>query len=138
VNRRTYIRVLLCLLPLVVARAFIPSGFMLGQASDGFGLMVCSGTMPAAPHHQHSEHGDHSGHASHNHYEADSGHHSHGESDSSACPFAIGACAASIDIPHLASLSTPSVDEQSSLDTIPASGIATPRSHPIRGPPRST
>jgi hypothetical protein len=156
VNRRTYIRVLLWLLPLVVARAFIPSGFMLGAGADGFGLIFCSGTMPVAPQSQHQHpghvvnehagHVDHSEHAGHNHYEADNaapvdssadhaGHHSHGE-DSTACPYAIGACAASIDVPHLASISTPPVDEQVQLEAVPTRGIEAPRSHPIRGPPQ--
>jgi hypothetical protein len=160
VNRRTYIRVLLWLLPLLFARAFIPTGFMLGEGPDGFGLVFCSGTMPMSPAsnssgpHQPHQHPDHSTHAGHNHYEADakagsgadsgpvvaqSGHsHSHGDSDSAACPFAIGACAAFIDIPYLASLPALAIDEQVQPGVLPTSGVATPRAHPIRGPPQSS
>lgn len=148
---------LLWLLPLLFARAFIPTGFMLGEGPDGFGLVFCSGTMPMAPAsnsggpHQHS---DHSAHAGHNHYEADAkagsgsdsapvvahsgDSHPHGNSDSAACPFAIGACAAFIDVPYLASLPALAIDEQVRPDVIPTSGVATPRAHPIRGPPQSS
>ena len=148
---------LLWLLPLLFARAFIPTGFMLGEGPDGFGLVVCSGTMPMPPASQHHQHPDHSAHAGHNHYEADnkadsgsdtgtdsgptdhsSHRHSHGDSDSAACPFAIGACAAFIDVPYLASLPVSSVDEQARVDVVPTSGIATPRANPIRGPPQSS
>jgi hypothetical protein len=148
--------VLLWLLPLLFARAFIPTGFMLGEGPDGFGLVFCSGTMPMSPASNSSgphQHLDHSAHAGHNHYEADAkagsgtdgtvvahaGHgHSHGDSDSAACPFAIGACAAFIDVPYLASLPALAIDEQVQPDVILTSGVATPRAHPIRGPPQSS
>jgi len=138
---------------------------MLGEGSDGFGLVFCSGTMsmPAgsmAPGsmsnepQQHHQHPDHSAHAGHNHYEADNkadsatdsgtaaAHagrsHSRGDSDNAACPFAIGACAAFIDVPYLASLPALAIDEHAQLDVLPAGGVATPRAHPIRGPPQSS
>jgi len=146
VNRRTYTLVLMWLLPLLLARALIPSGFMLGAGTDGFGLIFCSGTMSmpmseAGARHQHPaghvDHSMHMAHAAHASSMDDAGHDgTHGENESAACPFAIGACAASIDIPHLAAVMAAPAGELVRLVILAGSSIVSLRAHPIRGPPQ--
>ena len=151
-NRRTYTLVLMWLLPLLLARALIPSGFMLGAGAEGFGLIFCSGTMSMSMsmdgggrHVQSAGHVDHSMHMAHaasaasmDHAEhpghADRGN-PHSANESAACPFAIGACVASIDIPHLAVGMAAPVDEAFRPVTLVGSGSFALRAHPIRGPP---
>jgi len=146
VNRRTYTLVLMWLLPLLLARALIPSGFMLGAGADGFGLIFCSGTMSMqmGSRHEHPalhvDHSAHLGQAAHAVHAASTGHaapdSSHSENESASCPFAIGACAASIDIPHLAAVAAVPVDEAVRLAILFGSSIDSLRAHPIRGPPQ--
>lgn len=134
IHKRVYKLALLWLLPLLLARAFIPAGFMLGAGADGFGLILCSGTMampmsmpmpmPAGHHHADSGH------------QADSEQGTHADDASTACPYAIGACAASIDVPYLAPVLVAAVRAAIQFLVVTGGGVATLRAHPIRGPPR--
>jgi hypothetical protein len=106
------------LLPLLVARAFLPVGFMLATQADGLQLAFCPDQVVAVAH---VGHGD--GHQQHN-----------GHLDP-PCPFAVAAVAANIDVPHLDTAAVLTAEQ-----LIPERSIAVPLAGPqrtdrIRGPP---
>lgn len=110
------------LLPLLVARAFLPVGFMLAASqADGLQLTFCPDQVAAVAHVGHDD--GHAGHQQHN-----------GHLDP-PCPFAVAAVAANIDIPHLDTAAVlaaaPFVPERSV--TVPLAGPQ--RIDRIRGPP---
>lgn len=146
-NRRFFKSLTLWIVPLLLARAMIPAGFMLSAGADGLDLMFCPGSMQmsAAPS-QHA--GDHGEHASHQ----DAGQHSgHGDShsasrhaddasggsahDNAPCPFALAASAASVDVPYLASVALVPSDEIVVFISAPAASAGPLRIDRIRGPP---
>ena len=86
-NRRAAHRWLTWLLPLLVLRAFVPAGFMLGSDLQP---MLCSGIAVTATQHEHH----HAGHGSHEHNGAQ-------VHENSICPFAA-AGSASVPMPAYA------------------------------------
>jgi len=121
-NRRLFKKWARWLLPLLVARAFLPVGFMLATTqADGLQLAFCPDQAPIVQ----TLH-DHAGSGSH--------HHSGSHLDP-PCPFAVAAVAAVIDIPHLAPVAA-----QATEQFLPARVAAVPLAGPqridrIRGPP---
>ena len=93
-NRRLFRKWARWLLPLLVARAFLPVGFMLATTqADGLQLAFCPDQAPivqgsiTAPRRTHDHDGsEHSGCRTRS---------------ITPCPFAVAAVAAVIDIPHL-------------------------------------
>lgn len=124
-NRRLFRKWARWLLPLLVARAFLPVGFMLSSTqADGLQLAFCPDQAPIVQSLQHA-----GGHADH------SGAHHSGTHLDPPCPFAVAAVAAVIDIPHLAPVA-PQAAEQILPERVVAVPLAGPqRIDRIRGPP---
>jgi len=128
-NRRLFKKWARWLLPLLVARAFLPVGFMLATSqADGLQLAFCPDQAPIVQglHDHASMAGGHADHAG--------AHHSGSHLDP-PCPFAVAAVAAVIDIPHLAPVAA-----QATEQLLPARVAAVPLAGPqridrIRGPP---
>jgi hypothetical protein len=123
-NRRLYRKWARWLLPLLVARAFLPVGFMLATTqADGLQLAFCpdqgaviQGHGPGAHDHEGSQHTG-AAHAV------------------TQCPFAVAAVAAVIDVPHLDPVAV-----QAAEQVLPERTVAVPLAGPqradrIRGPP---
>jgi hypothetical protein len=117
------------LLPLLVARALVPAGFMLSVDAGGLALTFCpSVAAPPAEHHAQAHH-EHGSDATHDHEQ-----HHRGHDTGSLCPFALVAGACSTDIPHVAvNVERPSFApvpfESAALSGVPL------RAERIRGPP---
>jgi hypothetical protein len=128
-NRRLYRKWARWLLPLLVARAFLPVGFMLATTqADGLQLAFCPDQAPIAQG-MHDAHASTGGHGDH------SGAHHSGTHLDPPCPFAVAAVAAVIDIPHLAPVAA-----QAAEQFLPERVVAIPLAGPqridrIRGPP---
>ncbi|HEY7642834.1 MAG TPA: hypothetical protein VH814_24075 [Steroidobacteraceae bacterium] len=128
-NRRLLRKWARWLLPLLVARAFLPVGFMLAASQvDGLQLAFCPDQAPIV---QGVDHGAlaHAGHAS--------GHqgHQHNSHLDPPCPFAVAAVAAVIDVPHLDNVAIAAAEQ-----FVPERALAIPLASPrradrIRGPP---
>jgi hypothetical protein len=145
VKRRSLKTVLLWMVPLLLARSLIPAGFMLMGGTNGLELMFCSGSMQMASPHalQHSQHAGHEGHADHDaamhaaRQQADHG--SPGtdqKADRAPCPFAIAACAATLDVPFLQVPAAAPVDESLVATIVSVSTFRGVSANPIRGPPQ--
>ena len=125
-NRRLFRKWARWLLPLLVARAFLPVGFMLDATqADGLQLAFCPDQAPIV---QSLEQGAH-------HAGQHDGQHNGAAHAVTQCPFAVAAVAAVIDIPNL----TP-VAVQAAEQILPERSVAVPlagpqRSDRIRGPP---
>jgi hypothetical protein len=123
-NRRLFRKWARWLLPLLVARAFLPVGFMLATTqADGLHLAFCPDQAPIVQT---------LGHAAHDH---DGGEHSGAAHAATQCPFAVAAVAAVIDVPHLDPVAVQAADP-----ILPERTAAVPLAGPqridrIRGPP---
>ena len=126
-NRRLFRKWARWLLPLLVARAFLPVGFMLATTqADGLQLAFCPDQAPIVQGLHHASDGGHGDHA---------GPHHSGSHVDPPCPFAVAAVAAVIDIPHLAPVA-PQAAEQILPERVVAVPLAGPqRTDRIRGPP---
>lgn len=129
-NRRLYRKWARWLLPLVVARAFLPVGFMLVTSqADGLQLAFCPDQAPIVQGLDHAATA-HSGHPGGSH----SGPQHNGHLDP-PCPFAVAAVAAVIDVPHLDTVAIQAA-EQAPTERAAAIHLAGPqRADRIRGPP---
>jgi hypothetical protein len=122
-NRRLFSKWARWLLPLLVARAFLPVGFMLSASqADGLQLVFCPDQVTVVEGHSAGHHG------------ADADQHA-GAHAVTQCPFAVAAVAAVIDIPHL-----DPVAPQATGQFLPERTVAVPLTGPqradrIRGPP---
>jgi hypothetical protein len=144
-NRRILKLLSLWIVPLLMARAMIPAGYMLSTA-DGLRLMFCPSVVqaPALTGSSHADHMDHSVHAGHDmsqhagHHGAELGSAPAGDTshENSACPFSLVATAALLDIPFVAPAAIRPVDEIIEFDSGSAVSAALQRIHRIRGPPR--
>ena len=124
------------ILPLLLLRALIPSGFMLSVDAGSLQLTFCpSVTRPLdqGPAEQLPEHSTH--HAGMHHADAvDAAAASHSQ-DNAPCPFSLVASAAPGDVPYLqASASQPS-DERFEFISAPTVRVGPVRTDRIRGPP---
>jgi len=130
-NRRLFRKWARWALPLLVARAFLPVGFMLATQADGLQLAFCPDQAPIVQGlHDHAAHqSTMAGHA-----DQTGAHHSGSHLDP-PCPFAVAAVAAVIDVPHLAPVAA-----QATEQFLPERVVAVPLAGPqridrIRGPP---
>jgi hypothetical protein len=124
-NRRLFRKWARWLLPLLVARAFLPVGFMLVTQAEGLQLAFCpdQGAIVQGVDHGAMAHAGHAEHQQHNaHLDP-------------PCPFAVAAVAAVIDVPHLDTAAVLAAEQ-----FVPERSVAVPlagpqRSDRIRGPP---
>lgn len=136
--RRHYLKLLsLWILPLLVARALIPTGFMLSVDAGRLQLMFCpSGVVQpldspqATQQHAHAEH--HAG--MHHGGEAEQSSPAH-DIDNAPCPFSLVASAADCEIPYLAGVIDVPRDERFEYLSAPTFRVGPVRADRIRGPP---
>ena len=129
-NRRLFRKWARWLLPLLVARAFLPVGFMLSADSDGLQLAFCPDQAPIV---QSVDQAAATGHAGHDGHSTDQKH--AGAHLDSPCAFAVAALAAIIDVPYLEPVAS-----QAAEQVLPQRVVAVPLAGPqrvdrIRGPP---
>lgn len=135
--RRHYLKLLsLWILPLLVARALIPAGFMMSVDAGRPQLMFCpSGVVqtlfsPKGVQQAHGEH--HQGMQGMQHGGADQASH---DDDNAPCPFSLVAAATSFDIPHLVGAADAPRDERFEFLSAPTFRVGPVRADRIRGPP---
>ncbi len=129
--RRHHLKLLsLWILPLLLARALIPSGFMLSAAAGGLQLMFCPAgvVQPLASQQQHA------GHEGMHHGVADEASPSH-NNDNAPCPFSLVAAATSAQVPYLPGTAGDFSDEIFEFISAPMFRIGPARTDRIRGPP---
>jgi hypothetical protein len=131
-NRHLHRKWALWLLPLLVARAFLPVGFMVSAGDGGLHLSFCPAQVPgvvagAAVAAEHAAHGEASGHP------AD---HSGEARVDVPCTFALGAVGAAIEATALDHSVLPLTDEP--IPDLPRllSNAGPVRADRIRGPPQ--
>ncbi|HEY6640618.1 hypothetical protein [Povalibacter sp.] len=139
-NRRILKLLSLWILPLLIARAMIPAGYMLSTA-DGLQLMFCPGVLQPASMSLPAPAMDHSAHAGHHDMSQHAGHHSEAASDDtshevSACPFSLVAAAALLDASFVATDSIRAPEERVDFTTGPAVSAGPLHVERIRGPPQ--
>jgi hypothetical protein len=136
--RRHHLKLLsLWIVPLLVLRALIPTGFMLSVHAGQLQLMFCpsgvvqplvsSKTMQQhahAEHHQGMHHADGADHSSPSH-----------DDDNAPCPFSLVASATVCDIPYLAGAADAPRDEPFAYLSAPTFRVGPVRADRIRGPP---
>jgi hypothetical protein len=128
-NRRLFSKWARWLLPILVARAFLPVGFMLTADADGLQLAFCPDQAPIVQSVDQAA----SGHAGHEGHSSDQKH--AGAHLDSPCAFAVAALAANIDVPYLEPVAS-----QAAAHVLPERVVAVPLAGPyrvdrIRGPP---
>lgn len=136
--RRHYLKLLsLWILPLLVARALIPTGFMLSVNAGQLQLTFCPAGVvqpidapKSMQQHAHAEH--HMG--MHHGGEADQAAPAHDE-DNAPCPFSLVASATPCEIPYLAGATDVPRDERFEYLSAPTFRVGPVRTDRIRGPP---
>jgi hypothetical protein len=143
-------RWLMWLLPLLVARAFVPAGFMLSAGADGLSLTFCPGTTSVAQFaavqqgaqaHQTAQsdgsaHADHQQHAHHQSHSDDQQHSNHfSASDTGVCPFAVVAASCAGSDFYLATVAFDPAANLLPDYTAPPDANRPIRADRIRGPP---
>lgn len=145
-NRRLFKLLTLWIVPLLIARAMIPAGYMLTAGPDGLQFMFCPSVQTPAPaqhasahdvaqvaeHAGHHDAGPHANHAS-GHGEHDSSGASH---DTTPCPFSLVASAALVDVPYVAAARAVVAAEIVEFTSHPAVHAGPVRADRIRGPPQ--
>ncbi|MBB6094112.1 hypothetical protein HNQ60_002993 [Povalibacter uvarum] len=138
-NRRIFKSLTLWMVPLLLARALIPAGYMLMTGADGLQLMFCPGVvqmaMPAVDEHAH-----HAGHHAAADQAQQAGSSSDGSSghraqDSMPCPFALAAVAALGHAIGGATFSDSTAEEFPDFHSAPDIHSGPLRADRIRGPP---
>lgn len=137
--RRHYLKLLsLWILPLLLARALVPTGFMLSMDSGQLQLTFCpSGIVQpivspkAMQQHVHAEHPLHHG-MHHGGSERSSASH---DDDNARCPFSLVASTAACEIPYLAGAVDAPRDERFEYISAPTFRVGPVRADRIRGPP---
>jgi hypothetical protein len=140
-NRRFLKLLTLWMLPLLVARAIVPVGFMFMSDSGGLRLMFCPSV--AQPMSMDTQASAHAGHAMHHDMQAHAAHMQHAHDDGSAnidhdktpCPFSLVAAVARLDLTYVAVLATLVGERFDLFETLPNISAGPVQSLPIRGPP---
>ena len=129
--RRRHLK-LLCLwiVPLLVLRALIPSGFMLSAGEGGLELTFCPAIQVAGEHAPHAGYHDAAHHHS-GHSDASDTH----DDGSAPCPFGLTTSATTCDVPHLQATADAPVDESFTFLSAPTLSVGPLRADRIRGPP---
>jgi hypothetical protein len=130
--RRRHLKLLsFWILPLLLARALIPAGFMLSVDAGSLQLTFCPAVVqPAKQLPEHSTH-----HAGMHHADAvDDDTASHND-DNAPCPFSLVASAAPGDVPYLQDSASAPSDERFEFISAPTVRVGPIRTDRIRGPP---
>jgi hypothetical protein len=142
-------RWLVWLLPFLVARAFVPTGFMLSAGTDGLSLAFCPGTTPvvqfaAAQQHASVPSDAHAGGSAHADHQQHAAHHAGGNdqpsdhfsaNDTGLCPFAVVAASCAGSDFYLANIAIDSAADLLPDYTAPPDANRPIRADRIRGPP---
>lgn len=131
--RRRHLKLLsLWILPLLLARALIPTGFMLSVDAGSWRLIFCPAgvVQPAGEQYaqQHHTGMHHAGTA------ADEETASH-DDDNAPCPFSLVASAAPGDVPYVPDSASQPTDERFDFISAPTVRVGPARADRIRGPP---
>lgn len=135
----------LCLwiLPLLLARALIPAGFMLSVDAGQLQLMFCPSAVVQLPGKHGGEHDHGAGHDQHQaHAEHHPGMHhggtdhasSHAQ-DNAPCPFSLAASATPSQVAYFSDAVAAPSDERFHFLSAPTFSVGPVRTDPIRGPP---
>ena len=134
--RRRHLKLLsLWILPLLLLRALIPTGFMLSVDQGSLQLTFCPAVVQPAkqvPEHLAHEHLSHGG--MHHADAADDQAASHND-DNAPCPFSLVASAASGGVPYLHDAVVTPSDERFEFISAPTVRVGPVRTDRIRGPP---
>lgn len=141
--RRHHLKLLsLWILPLLIARALIPAGFMLSVEAGRLQFMFCPsgvvqplgqrmfGQLQGAQQQAHAEH--HQG--MHHGGDADQASSSHAQ-DNAPCPFSLAASVTPSAIAYLSDVDATPRDERFEFLSAPTFRVGPVRTDPIRGPP---
>jgi hypothetical protein len=132
-KRRLLQRWAIWLLPLLLARAFVPAGFMLSAQAGELSLIFCSGiASTAAP--QVSKHAAHQHHAGHATEDGSASGTEAGSDGFSSCPFAVAGAAPTLDLPHVVG-HLAAIEHEESFAPLLFSSAGPARADRIRGPP---
>jgi hypothetical protein len=132
VMRRRHLNLLsLWILPLLLARALIPTGFMLAVDAGSLQLTFCPAVVEPPSSHQHSAH-HHAGAAND---EAASHNDPAANEHDAPCPFSLVASAAPGDVPYLQDSASEPSDERFEFISAPTVRVGPIRTERIRGPP---
>jgi hypothetical protein len=136
--RRRHLKLLsLWILPLLLARALIPTGFMLSVDAGTLQLMFCPAGViqpfgePQAE--QPTEHSAH--HASMHHADAADEQATSHTTDPAPCPFSLVASAVPSEVPYLHDSASAPSDERFEFLSAPTVRVGPVRTERIRGPP---
>jgi hypothetical protein len=148
-KRRSH-RWIVWLLPFLVARAFVPTGFMVSAVAGELSLAFCPSAGPVAElaalnttgaaeqqaqGHEHSQ-SDHAHHAQHHSHGTADQHANHfGASDTGVCPFAVVATACAGGDFHTADACFAAASDLLPLYSAPPDSNRPVRTDRIRGPP---
>jgi hypothetical protein len=123
----------LLILPLLLARALIPSGFMLTAGAGGLQLMFCPAGVVQPFSSLMKEHaGQHEG--MHHGVDGDDASTSH-DDDNAPCPFSLVASATPSAVPFLHASATVVTEQVFEFNSAPAIRVGPIRTDLIRGPP---
>ena len=135
---RHYLNLLsLWILPLLLARALIPTGFMLSVEAGHLQLMFCPAgvvQLPGQPSSQQAHAGMHH-EGMHHGGDTDQASSSHASQDSAPCPFSLVASATPSAIEYLADIVTDLRDERFEFISAPTFRVGPVRTDRARGPP---
>lgn len=130
----------LWILPLLVARALIPTGFMLSVEAGRLQLMFCPAgvVQPLGAKSGMQAHAEHQGmhhEGMHHGGDTDEASSSHSAQDSAPCPFSLVASATPSTIAYLAQVVADLRDERFEFLSAPTFRVGPIRTDRIRGPP---
>jgi hypothetical protein len=135
-NRRFCKSLSLWILPLLLLRALIPTGFMLAPDAGGLSLVFCSAATPQSALANAAVQGEgHAGHHVGHDNDPRPGDHASASQHNAPCPFSLAAIAAAGDVPYFVSIAAIPVDEPFEFFSAPTSSAGPLRADPIRGPP---
>ncbi|MET0535086.1 MAG: hypothetical protein ABW171_12745 [Steroidobacter sp.] len=131
--RRRHLQLLsLWILPLLLARALIPTGFMLSVDAGSLQLVFCPAVQTTGSKQQLDSSMHHSG--MHHAGAADADTASH-DDDNAPCPFSLVASAAPGDVPYVSDSASGPSDERFDFISAPTVRVGPVRTAHIRGPP---
>jgi hypothetical protein len=135
--RRRHLKLLsFWILPLLLLRALIPTGFMLSVEAGTLQLTFCPAVVqpvdqPQVASLEHSTH-----HSSMHHADAvDDEATAHNADDSAPCPYSLVASAAPIDVPYFQDSAAEPSDERFEFISASTVRVGPVRTERIRGPP---
>lgn len=134
--RRRHLQLLsLWIVPLLLLRALIPTGFMLSVDAGSLQLTFCPAvTQPAEQLPQHLAH-EHMAHAGMHHADAAGDGSASHDDDNAPCPFSLVGAAVAGDVPYLHDSAVAPGDERFEFISAPTVRVGPVRTDRIRGPP---